>query len=116
MPPPFLPTMGGRWRTTSPSGGSTLITSAPASAIIRVHIGPDITIVKSSTVMPVSASRVVVDSDMDVPPVLLCCAQASAAGAASAMRRAEQHLCPGGTAAVSVAQLLGDEDEESADA
>ena len=46
---------GSRWRTMSPSGGSTLTTSAPASASIRVHIGPDITIVKSTTRKPASA-------------------------------------------------------------
>src|SRR5215813_12573013 len=40
---------GGRVRIMSPSGASTLITSAPRSARRRVQCGPAIVVVKSST-------------------------------------------------------------------
>ena len=45
---------GQLWRITSPSGGSTLITSAPKSARICVAYGPITTVVRSRTRTPVS--------------------------------------------------------------
>src|SRR2546428_5335016 len=41
--------MGGRDRIMSPSGASSLITSAPRSANRRVQCGPAIVVVKSTT-------------------------------------------------------------------
>jgi hypothetical protein len=45
---------GPRWRTRSPPGGSTLITSAPWSASIMVPSGPEIIEVVSRMRMPSS--------------------------------------------------------------
>src|SRR5436305_1839656 len=47
---------GGTRRVASPSGGSTLITSAPRSASIRPHSGPETTRDTSTTRVPESGA------------------------------------------------------------
>ena len=50
-------TNGRAVRVTSPSGGSTLVTSAPRSASSRPHSGPETTRERSSTLIPASGMR-----------------------------------------------------------
>src|SRR5260370_39929344 len=47
------------WRTASPSGASTLITSAPWSASSMVPYGPRMMLVRSTILMPSSAPGIV---------------------------------------------------------
>src|SRR5437763_1132598 len=49
----------GRLRIRSPSGDSTLITSAPMSAIRRAQCGPAMVVEKSRTLMPLSGRALV---------------------------------------------------------
>src|ERR1041385_6490987 len=62
-----LPHSGAKRRISSPSGRSNLITSAPASASIRVARGPGSSVEKSRTRIPASGPFVVV-----VMPSLPC--------------------------------------------